>query len=180
MNRVVTLPALLALLTLLGAGCGGDALSEDQQQAADTIAGQFGGEDPSEFEKGSSACLGEELVRALGTEALVEAGMLTEELEDPAETPKKVPRDIAEGYAEAIVSCQDVAGEIADRRTFYPNATDEDVAGYVACVEDIDPELLRDAVIESSADDGDPERTKPYFDAAKTCEELLGEADFSQ
>lgn len=176
-----TVAAIALLATGVLAGCGGESASDESSQAgereemaATTVAAAFAGQDPSAFEEESSRCIGTALVEALGIDALVDAGLLGEDLGAPAEPPSRIPRDVAGQYADAIIGCQDVAAEIADRRENYPDATDEAVAGYVECIEEIDPALLREAVVESSVAGGDPAKAQPYFDATATCEELLG------
>ena len=80
---------------------------------------------------------------------------------------------IAEGYADAVMSCEDVRGEIENRRDRYPDATDKDVDEYVACVEAIDDKVLRKAIVATTLKQKGQASTS-YTKQARRCTKKLG------
>ncbi|NYG59643.1 hypothetical protein BJ980_002566 [Nocardioides daedukensis] len=177
MHRALLALSLAAVMTLTA--CGGDAddtakLSGDEQKAARSLAAEFQGNQPTAAQRDSGICLGKALVSGAGVKKLVSSGMLTEDLAINAELPEVVPPEIAAAYADAVVECQDPRAEIESSREFYPDATDQVVDDYVACMEDVDPKLLRAAVLESATKAKSSTASEKYLKATKPCTDMLG------
>ena len=100
-------------------------------------------------------------------------GLLTPELTVDTTSRRTVSREAAQGYADAVVSCQDVRGEIESRRNEYPNASDADVESYIDCIGAIDPEVLAQAVLASALREQD-KATTAYADRTAACTRELG------
>lgn len=175
------LPGTLALILLLAlTGCGSDGdtpqpLDQRGQTAARALALEFQGTDPSDFERDAGICLGKRLVSDLGTEKLVEGGFLKPDLTVNTEKERVASPEAAQGYADAVVACQDVRGEVTSRRAEYPEATDKDIEVYIDCVEAIDDTLLRQAVVASALRKKDKAMTG-YAERSRACTTTLGPA----
>lgn len=177
--RRVLLPLSLTAVLALGAACGGEhdgALSDREQKAAQALAAEFQGNQPTAAQRDSGLCLGKELVGRAGLESLISSGMLTKELQFNKELPDQVPEVIAAAYADTVVQCQDVRAEIEERASFYPDATADDIDSYVACMEAIDEDLLRKAALESAMHDVSGTASGAYRAASEPCAAILGEA----
>lgn len=164
-----------ALLVL--AGCGSDAstsLDDDEQKAAQALSVEFQGEDPSDFTRDVGVCMGKRLVNDVGTDRLVEAGLLNQDLTVNADRSGIKDTGIAEEYADAILACQDVRGEIESRRDQFPQATDADIDAYVTCVEAIDDAVLRKAIVASAMRTTDPS-AEQYAAKTRACTQELGQ-----
>ncbi|QIX28333.1 hypothetical protein ncot_18360 [Nocardioides sp. JQ2195] len=173
MRRMLTGVAVMLAL----AGCGNDSaqtLDDDEQQAAQALSVEFRGEDPSDFERDVGVCMGKHLVNDLGTDRLVAGGMLHDDLTVRKSRSGVKDEQVAEAYAEAVLACRDVRGEVESRRDRYPKATDADVDDYVTCVEDIDKALLKNAVVASAMHSPDP-ATRTYAAKTRRCAEVLGQ-----
>lgn len=162
------------LLTL--AGCGEDdstgTLDTHEQKAAQALSAHFQGKNPSDFQRDTGVCMGKRLVDQLGNDRLIEGGLLTEDLTVNKDRPEITDRDIAERYAAVVISCQDARGEIESRRDDFPKATDADIDTYVTCVESIDEDLVRSAVIDAAMRERSPS-TRKYAAAMRRCTKPL-------
>ncbi|MDT0200399.1 hypothetical protein [Nocardioides sp. AE5] len=176
MRRVAVIAPLLSVL-LVATACGSedsDELSSDERKAAQSLAAEFQGPGPSASRRDNGVCLGKELVRRAGVDLLVSSGMLTEDLEVNQDLPETVPDEIATAYADAYVACQDLRAELADVADFYPDLTDAQVDDYIACMDDVDDDLLRAAVIAQVTGEGEEAATAAWTEATKSCTDLLG------
>lgn len=165
----------LALLLVL-AGCGNDSddsLDDDEQKAAQALSVEFQGNDPSDFDRDVGVCMGKRLVNILSTEKLVAGGLLNEDLTVNEDRSGITDRTVAEGYADAVLACQDVRGDIENRRDRYPDATDKEIDAYVTCVEGIDDSLLKKAVIAAAMREKNA-ATKQYAAESRACTKKLG------
>ncbi len=162
-------------LTLLLSGCGDDdaSLSRDEQKAARALAVEFQGQDPTDFARDTGICLGKHLVNDLGTRKLIDGGLLKEDLTVATTRKAVTDRSVAEGYADAIVACQDVRGQVESRRDRYPKATDADIDTYVDCVEAIDDTVLHRAIVAAALKKPDPSGAA-YTKQSKACAQKLG------
>lgn len=168
------LSGIAVLLAL--AGCGDDpsaSLDDDEQKAAEALSVEFQGDNPSDFTRDVSVCMGKRLVNDVGTDRLIEAGLLNDDLTVNKDRSGIKDSGTAEEYADAVLACQDVRGEIESRRDRFPKATDADVDAYVTCVEAIDDDVLRKAIVASAMRTIDPS-TKQFAAETRACTKKLG------
>jgi hypothetical protein len=186
MRKHLLIAASLAVL-LFGAACGGDDAAEgpgssagfsaDENKAAKALGEDLtkGREDPSEAQEEAATCTANEIVGELGTDKLVDAGLMNEDFEVQESAGDKVPQDIADGVAAAIVACQNIEAEAEADREIFPDASDEDFDTYVACLKDIDGDTLETAISDSMVGKEDSAALKDYTAAAEECRTPLGE-----
>jgi hypothetical protein len=176
----------VALLTL-GTACASDdstdkagtdsGFSADEKKAAKALREDLnqGQEKPSEAQDEAATCTANEIIDEVGVDRLVEAELMTEEFEVQQMSGGKLDKEIAEGIASAIVSCQDLAAEAEEDRKSFPKATDEDFDAYVACMEDIDKATLETAIVDTMTGKQDSTALKEYTAEADKCRKPLGE-----
>lgn len=171
--------ALLLGPVLMGvAGCGGEdpvTLDKDEERAARALAIEFQGKNPTDFARDAGICLGKRLVSELGTTKLVRGGLLKKDLTVNTAQAGITDREVARGYADAVITCRDVRGEIESRRDRYPKATDKDIDAYVDCVEAIDDDVLRKALVAAALKSDDSTIATDYLTQTRTCAKELGQ-----
>ena len=143
--------ALLVLaLPLALSACG---LDKDESDAADSLSAALSVEEASESARDSSECVADKWVGQLGTEPLVSAGVLTEDLE--ARRPflgqvqagtRTVPEEVADAYAAAWISCADFDAIALDRKTEVGGVSAEELDEYADCLKEIDDDEWRQAL----------------------------------
>jgi hypothetical protein len=133
---------LVVVLPLALASCG---LDSDESDAANSLGAALGGEDTDD-------CVAEKWVGQLGTKPLVDAGVLTEDLE--ARRPfvarlekgtRTVPEEVADAYAAAWIACVDLDEMALDRKDD-TGASAEELDEYADCLKEIDDDEWRQAI----------------------------------
>ncbi|KQY62592.1 MULTISPECIES: hypothetical protein [unclassified Nocardioides] len=159
------------------AGCGGDdptTLDKDEEKAARALAIEFQGRNPTDFARDAGICLGKRMVSDLGTAKLIKGGLLKRNLTVNTAQGGLTDREVARGYADAVIACRDVRGEIESRRDRYPKATDKDITAYVDCVEAIDDDVLRNAIVAAALKSDDSTVATDYLKQTRACAKKLG------
>ncbi|MFN7151838.1 MAG: hypothetical protein ACK4V6_20455, partial [Microthrixaceae bacterium] len=134
MKRIAVALATPLLLVAI-AGCGGGGLSEDEQQAADSLAetlNQGNTDEAKEF----GDCAGTKIVEEVSLETLKEDGLINEdnEVETPDEE-QEVSEETAEGMATAILDCNDWDAQATNIKADENlDASDEQIDEFVECM----------------------------------------------
>lgn len=145
---------LVVVLPLALASCG---LDSDESDAANSLGAALGGDDTDD-------CVAEKWVGQLGTRPLVDAGVLTEDLDARRalvarleKGTQTVPEKVADAYAAAWISCVDLDEMALDRKDD-TDASAEELDEYADCLKEIDDDEWRQAIadqrtglVESSA-----------------------------
>lgn len=177
--RQTIVAGLAAGLLLLAAGCGdegdeGDsASSADEEKAATALADSMSRRGETEVDRTRSTCTAEAVVADLGVDRLQDAGILTEDL--TGQFGVKVDQETAEAIADAAVACYDFAAIVEERKSYYPNAGDEDWEAYIACVDALDPQL-RASVLEANVEGGGTQAQQTLQRELKKCGDDLAKA----
>lgn len=175
----------LVAVALVAAACGGDDdgggdLSESEQVVADAIRDEIlADDDPdSPFGETEAQCIGDEAVRALGTDGLLEIGINAENA-DPGEAFETATPEQIDSIIDVTLECVDFRQVLVDSITADSNISD-DSAGCLADALGVD-EFLRPAVASGLTGEDlefgdDPELTETLFAAVTDCltaEELV-------
>jgi hypothetical protein len=121
------LAALAAVATLCFglAGCsddGGEDADRDDE-VTEALADVMGRNLTTDNGEIAAQCTAESIVDDIGGDRVVEAGLLTEDLEIPSEPENFYPEDVAEAVANAYVECWDVDAQVEDVEAAIPRKT---------------------------------------------------------
>ena len=176
------LPGLLLACALLLAGCGGasdegsggdDVMgSEAAREAAagqslsDAFYDEMGDDEDLPITPTQAACMGVDIVEKIGVDELVEAGLLTEDLEVPKGDTAPLTPEMADTAAQVTVDCIGV--------DLFADMVLEEVGDAPAkikrCVRDtVDQELMREVFATIFAGDED-EAEEMFVSALEGCE----------
>lgn len=129
------------------------SLTDDEQTAADSIASALVSKQSPESARDSADCVAEKWVGEVGTEPLVDDGLLndrfkarSEVVREVADGRQPVSDDVAEGYAAAWLACADFDAISLDEQEARPSTSDEDLDDYADCLKEIDDDMWRDAI----------------------------------
>lgn len=184
MRKHLLAVASVAVL-MLGTACGGDdgakagsddGFSADEKKAAKALRDDLnkGDAKPSKAQEEAADCTANHIIDGVGTDKLIAAGLMTEDFEIQKASESKLPTDVAEGIASAIVACQNIEAEAEANREMFPEATDEDFDTYVACMKAIDEKTLEAALVDTMTGAQDSKSFQEYSAAAQKCSTPLG------
>lgn len=185
--RQYLLTGLSVAVLLLGSACSGDdekagsddGFSADEKKAAKALAEDItnDNEDVTKAQRAAAECTANQIVDTVGTEKLVESGLMTKDLKVVQDSADKLDKAVAQDIAAAIVDCQNIEAEAEANRDLYPDATDEDFAAYTECMEKIDDKLLEGAIVSTMTGDSESKDLQEYSTKAQECAKPLGEPD---
>lgn len=175
---------VVIVLALVAAACSSDSeggdLTESEQAIADAIRDEIlADSDPdSPFGEAEAKCVGDEAVRELGTDGLLEIGINAENA-DPGDAFETATPEQIDTIIDVTLGCVDFRQVLVDSITADSNISDES-AGCLADALGAD-EFLRPAVAAGFTGDDvefgdDPELTQALFAAITDCltaEELV-------
>lgn len=159
--------APLALVLALGLGACG--LSDDEQDAADSLATAMITPADPDGVKDAAPCVAEKWVGEVGTGALRNAGLLNSKDQAHDDVVRRavtgnrpVDRRVATGYARAWYACADFDALSLDLGERLTQASDEDLDEYSDCLKAIDDEAWRRARVQllRGRGDGNPSQVR--------------------
>lgn len=140
----------VALVAILAA-C---SLSESEETAADNLGVALAGNEPTDYAEDFAGCLAEKWVGEVGTQTLVDDGVLRKKLTVRRKALKAaqagrraLSEESARGYAAAYVACVDHDQEALDLAEEYPDASEEDLDEYADCLKDIGDDEWRAGLV---------------------------------
>ncbi len=178
--RALLVPAVVAALLLTG--CSGDDKEADarpdSEVAVASVKQILAGNNATDEQDRAGSCLADAIVEGAGTDALVDAGVLDDDLTPSDAGTPSLGGALAEVYVDALLECRDVSEEFAARRSLYPELTDAEAQDYIDCAGGIDAAILRPALLASltgAQDDAANAARQKYVKALAKCEKILGE-----
>lgn len=192
MRKQILTVLSVALLTL-GTACGSDdssgdkagsdsGFSAEEKKAAKALRDDLnkGQENPSKAQETAATCTSNEIIGEVGTDKLIDAGLMNKDFEIQQAGGSELPKDVAKGIASAIVGCQNIEAEAEQDRKVFPQASEKDFDAYISCMEDIDKGTLETAIVDTMTGNQTSESLKEYTAAAEKCRKPLGEPQLSQ
>jgi hypothetical protein len=171
MRRHVT--ALCAVVVLLvTSGCG-DALRGDEKTAAANLATSFAGKDPSKARVQVARCFGRTMVTEAGLSQLKKDKVINADLTAAKMVPKTLSQDTAEAYGDGLVDCFDFSKLKGDVKKD-SGASDAQVTSYVTCLDKIDKDDLKAAIVDQYTKTRTTAVRKRVDAATKACGKKLG------
>lgn len=129
------------------------SLSDDEQAAADSLAGALVTKSSPQSVEDSAECIADKWVGEVGTDPLEEDGLIDDRNRARAKVVRaaeagrhRVSGEVAEGYAAAWVACVDFDEMSLDLEKSHTEASEEDLDEYADCLKEIEPDLWRDGI----------------------------------
>jgi hypothetical protein len=174
-------PALAVLLVvLLAAGCG---LDDDEQTAADNLSALLVAPGAGEADRDAAGCIAEKWVGEVGTDALVDAGLLDEDLEARRPAVRRlvagelpVSREVAAGLAASRLDCADFDALALDQKRDHPDASAEELDEYADCLKLLDQDDWRASMVAYYTGKPAPGLEEFRLDL-RSCNEMLAATD---
>ncbi len=170
---------LLALSTtaalLLTSGCGG--VSGDDKTAADSLAKAWNGQDAPKSRQASNKCIADKWVSAVGADALVEEKVVDKNFRAIGQAPPaKLGKESATAFGNAVADCFDIASMRDDLKKSMQGLDDKTLDAYIKCMDDIDRDLIAQAVRDGKINGATAAPTKATKDlqtVVQTCQEVV-------
>ncbi len=177
--RALVVSSVVAALLL--SGCSDDEghdAQPDRETAISSLNEILAGNNPNAEQSRAGACLADSIVNGAGTDALVNAGVLNEDLSASDDGTPTLGGPLAEFYVDALLECRDVSAEFAARKSLYPDLTSSQEQEYLECAGSIEPKILRPALLASltgAQDEVSDASRQKYIKALAKCEKIIGE-----
>lgn len=179
MRRRLASTLVVAVLLSAAVGCGSDkdsgddGLSGRDRQVADALADVMGRNLTTENGRTASECTADAIVERLGGDGVVEAGLLTEELDVPRQVHDYYTPDVADAIGDAYVACWDVDAQLEDVRAGAPQLTEKQLTAFGACMRAIPDDVIHDTYYNLSIQDGDQVKAAALGTAISRCQQKL-------
>lgn len=171
MRRHFAALAAVATLCFGLAGCSDDGEDDDRDgEVTEALADVMGRNLTTENGEIAAECTAESIVDDIGGDRVVEAGLLTEDLEIPSEPESFYPEDVAEAVANAYVECWDVDAQVEDVEAAIPTVNQKKLRAFAGCMEAIPDQVIYDTYFNATIEGGDSKKAAGLGTAIAACQ----------
>lgn len=175
MRRQFAALAAAAALCFGLAGCSDDGGEDDDrdEEVTEALADVMGRNLTTDNGEVAAQCTAASIVDEVGGDRVVEAGLLTEDLEIPTEPESFYPEDVAEAVANAYVECWDVDAQVEDVEAAIPTVNQKKLQAFAGCMEAIPDQVIYDTYYNATIEGGDSKKAAGLGTAIAACQDEL-------
>lgn len=174
MRRHLASLAAVTALCLGATACSDDGGDGDDSgrddEVATALAEVMGRNLTTENGKTASTCTADSIVDQIGGDGVVEAGLLTEDLEVPEEPEGFYPQEVAEAVANAYVECWDVDAQVEDVEAAIPTVNQKKLKAFGDCMRAIPDQVIYDTYYNATIEGGSRKKAAGLGTAIAACQ----------